>query len=57
MFNKGSGYKTYSKMSVTFLQSKNKWAKNEIKEIPPFIILSNKINYIDVTLIIQVKTL
>jgi hypothetical protein len=54
-FSKGSGYKINLKISVAFLNSKDKWAEKEIKEMTPFTIVINNIKYLDVTLTKQVK--
>jgi len=50
-------YKINSNKSVPFLYSKDKQAKKEIRETTPFIILTNNIKYLGVTLTKQVKDL
>jgi hypothetical protein len=49
------GYKINSTKSVVFLYSKDKWAKKEIRETTPFMIITNNIKYLGVTLTMQVK--
>jgi hypothetical protein len=44
-----AGYKINSNKSVAFLYSKDKQAKKEIREMTPFIIVTN-IKYLGVTL-------
>ena len=55
-FSNVLGYKINSKKSVTLLYTNNKWDEKEIREIPPFIIVTN-IKYLGVTLTKQVKDL
>jgi len=43
--------------SVTFSYSKDKHAEKEIREMPPFTIVTNNIKYLSVTLTKQVKYL
>ena len=52
-----AGYKINSNKSVIFLHSKDKQAENKIMEITPFTIVTNKMKYLGVTLIKQVKDL
>jgi hypothetical protein len=54
-FIKVAGYKINSNKSVTFLCSKDKQAKKEIRETTPFTIVTNNITYLGVTLTKQVK--
>jgi len=56
-FSKVTGYKINSNKSVVFLYSKDKQAENEIREMTPFIIATNNIKYLGVTLTKQVKNL
>ena len=56
-FSKLAGYKINSNKSVVFLYSKDKQAEKEIREITPFIIVTNNIKYLGVTLTKQVKDL
>jgi hypothetical protein len=50
-----AGYKINSNKSVAFLFSKVKKAEKEIREITPFIIVTNNITYLGVTLTKQLK--
>jgi hypothetical protein len=50
-----SGYKGNSNKSVAFLYSKDKQPKKKISELTSFIIVTNNINYLGVTLTKQVK--
>jgi hypothetical protein len=50
-------YKINSKKSVTLLYTSNKQAEREIRKTIPFIVATNNIKYIDVTLTKQVKYL
>jgi hypothetical protein len=43
------GYKINSNKSVAFLYSKDKEAKREIRETPPFTIFTNNTKYLCVT--------
>jgi hypothetical protein len=43
--------------SVAFLYSKDKWTEKEIRETTPFIVVTNNIKYLGVTLTKQVKDL
>jgi hypothetical protein len=52
-----SGYKINSNKSVDFLSTNNKWAEKEIKGTIPFIIATNNIKCLSVTLTKQVKDL
>jgi len=56
-FSKVTRYKINSNKSVAFLYSKDKQAEKEIREMTPFIIVTNNIKYLGVTLIKQVKDL
>jgi hypothetical protein len=56
-FSKVAGYKINSNKSVTFLNSKDKQAKKEIRETTPFTIVTNDIKYLGVTLTEQMKDL
>jgi hypothetical protein len=56
-FNKVAGYKISYNKSVTFLYSKDKWAEKEIREMIPFIIVTNNVKYLGVTLTKQMKDL
>jgi hypothetical protein len=56
-FNKVAGYKIDSNKSVAFFYSKDKWAEKEIREMTPFIIVTNNIKYLGVMLSKQVKDL
>ena len=52
-----AGYKTNSTKSVAFLYSKEKWYEKEFKETTAFTIVTDKINYLKVTLTKQRKDL
>jgi predicted transcriptional regulator YheO len=54
-FSKVAGYKINSNKSVAFPYTSDKQAKKEIKETTPFIIATNNIKYLGVTLTKQVK--
>jgi len=56
-FSNLAGYKINSNKSVAFLYTKEKQAEKEIRETTPFIIDSNNIKYLGVTLTKQVKDL
>ena len=56
-FNKVAGYKVNSSKSVPFIYSKDKQAEKEIREITPFTIATNSIEYLGVTLTKHVKDL
>ena len=45
-FSKVAGYKIKSNKSVAFLYSKDKQAEKEIREMKPFIIVTNKTKYL-----------
>jgi hypothetical protein len=49
-FSKVAGYKINSNKSVAFFYSKDKQAKEEIREMTPFTIVTNNIKYLGVTL-------
>jgi hypothetical protein len=52
-----AGYKITSNKSAAFLYSKDKQAEKQIREIILFIIVTNNIKYLGVTLTKQVKDL
>jgi hypothetical protein len=54
-FSKMGGYKINSNKSVAFLYINYKQAEKENMEATPFLIVTNNIKYLGVTLIIQVK--
>ena len=56
-FGEVAGYKINSNKSVTFLYTKDMWAEKEIRETIPFIIVTNNIKYLGVTLTKGVKDL
>jgi hypothetical protein len=56
-FSAVAGYKINSNKSMSFLYTKDKQAKKEIRETTPFIIVTNKIKYLGVTLAKEVKDL
>jgi hypothetical protein len=56
-FSKVAGYKINSNKSVAFLYSKDKQAEKEIREMTPFTIVANNINYLGETLTKQLKDL
>ena len=56
-YSKVTGYNINSNKSVAFLYSKDKQAKKEIRETTPFLIATNNIKYLGMTLIKQVKGL
>ena len=56
-FSKVAGYKTNSSKSVAFRYSKDKQTEKEIREMTPFLIATNSIKYLGVTLSKQVKDL
>jgi predicted transcriptional regulator YheO len=56
-FNEVAGYKINSTKSMTFLYTKDKQAEKEIREITPFTIVTNNINYFGVTLTKEVNLL
>jgi hypothetical protein len=45
-----AGYKINSNKSVAFLHTKDKQVEKEIRDIIPFIIATNSIKYLEVTL-------
>jgi hypothetical protein len=45
-----AGHKINSNKSVAFFYTRDKLAKNEIRETTPFIVDINNIKYLDVTL-------
>jgi hypothetical protein len=56
-FSKVPRYKINSNKSVACLYSKDKQTEKEIREMTPFTIAINNINYLGVTLTKQVKDL
>jgi hypothetical protein len=50
-----AGYKIISHKSVTFLYRNDELTEKEITESIPFIIVTNNINYLGMTLAMQVK--
>jgi hypothetical protein len=52
-----AGYKINSNKSVAFLYSKDIQTEKEIRETTPFIIVTNNIKYLGMTLTQQVKDL
>jgi hypothetical protein len=56
-FSSVAGYKINSNKSMPFLYTKDKWTEKEIKETTPFIIVTNNIKYLGVTLTKEVKDL
>ena len=56
-FRKVAGYKINSNKSVAFLYSKDEQAEKEVREMTPFIIATNNIKYLGVTLTKKVKDL
>jgi hypothetical protein len=49
-FTAVAGYKINSNKSVAFFYTKDKLDEKEIRETPPFTIVTNNIKYLDVTL-------
>jgi hypothetical protein len=56
-FSELAGYKINSNKSVAFLYTKDKQDEKEIRETTPFIIVTNNIKYLVVTLTKEVKDL
>ena len=56
-FSAVAGYKINSNKSVAFLYTKDKQDEKEIRETPPFTIVTNNIKYLGVTLTKEVKDL
>jgi hypothetical protein len=56
-FSEVAGYKINSNKSMAFLYTKDKQAEKEIRETTPFIIVTNNIKYLCVTLTKEVKDL
>ena len=52
-----AGYKINSNKSMAFLYTKDKWTEKEFSEQTPFIILTNNIKYLGITLTKEVKDL
>jgi hypothetical protein len=55
--SKVAGYKINSNKSVAVLYTKDKQAEKEIRRMTPFIIVTNNITYLGVTLTKEVKDL
>jgi hypothetical protein len=53
--SKVTGYKINSKKLVALLYTSDKWAEKEIREAAPFVIATNNIKYLDVTLTKKVE--
>jgi hypothetical protein len=53
-FSKVDGYKINSNKSRAFLYSKDKWAEKEIREMTPFMIVTDNIKYLGEMLTKQV---
>ena len=56
-FNKVAGYKINSNKSMAFLYTKDKQAEREIRETTLFLIVTNNIKYLGMTLTKEVKEL
>jgi hypothetical protein len=56
-FSEVPGYKIKSNRSMDFLYTKDKHAEKEIRETTPFIIVTNNMKYIGMTLTKEVKDL
>jgi hypothetical protein len=56
-FSKVARYKINSNKSMAFLYSKDEQAEKEVREMTPFIIATNNIKYLGVTLTKQGKDL
>jgi hypothetical protein len=56
-FSEVPGYKINSNTSMAFLYTKNKQAEREISETTPFIIVTDNIKYLGMTLSKEVKDL
>jgi hypothetical protein len=56
-FNEIAGYKSNSNLSVAFLYTKDKHGEKKIREATHFIIVTNNIKYLGVTLTKEVKDL
>ena len=56
-FGKVAGYKINSNKSVAFFYSQGRQAEKEIREMTPFTIVTNNINYLGVIPTKQVKDL
>jgi hypothetical protein len=54
-FNAVAGYKMKSNKSVAFLYIKDKQSEKEIREVTPFTIVANHINYLGLSLTKDVK--
>jgi hypothetical protein len=56
-FSAVAGYKINSNKSMDFLYTNDKWTEKKIRETTPFIIVTNNIKYLGVTLTKEVKDL
>jgi hypothetical protein len=56
-FSKVAGYKVNSNKSVTFLYTKDEWAKKKIRKTTPFTIIKNNVKFPCITLTKQLKDL
>jgi hypothetical protein len=56
-FSAVAGYKINSNKSMAFLYTKDKQAEKEIRETTPFIIVTNNIKYLGMTLTKEVRNL
>jgi hypothetical protein len=56
-FSAVAGYNINSNKAVAFQYTKGKQAKKEIRETTPFVIVTNNIKYLSVTLTQEVKDL
>jgi hypothetical protein len=56
-FNEEPGYKINSNKSMAFLYTKDKQAEEEIRETTPFLIVTNNIKYLGLTLPKEMKDL
>jgi hypothetical protein len=56
-FGEFPGYKINSNKSMVFLNTKNKQAEKEIRDTTPFLIVTNNIKYLGVTITKEVKDL
>jgi hypothetical protein len=52
-----TGYEIDSKKSVAFLYTLDKWTEKEMRETTPFIIVTNNVKYLGVSLTQQVEDL
>jgi hypothetical protein len=56
-FNEGAEYKINSDKSMAFIYTNDKQAEKEIRETTPFLIITNNIKYLGMTLTKEVKYL